>query len=662
MAWGLPILGWLELLVGVSLVVLVAAAWAGQEEADPGPGPAVEVRAEGSTWILTGQRRTVEVELETLRLTVRSGQVTWQTEPSTVGDLTVLAPATTALSLSGAGHRSAAPYTTGYQSGIAVELDQYSAQGMPLELKIRLFVALEGTDEELVVRLVVSGNAAVQEVRWPAPLVPDSFDATVVPFMQGMLLPATWPSRVWLYDTMSYGRGLYMPWWGHQQGPAALFLLLETPNDAGCHFAHPEGGPTRVGPRFVHSLSRFDEPRQLRLCFFDQGNYVDLAKRYRRHVQETGHFVSLREKVARNPLVGRLLGSPVVHTGILYHIQPQSSYYDREHPERNHQLVSFAARSEQLRRLRALGVEQAYVHLDGWGVRGYDNLHPDPLPPCPEAGGWEGLRQLAATCDELGYVLALHDQYRDYYHDAPSYDPRHTVLEANGERPFGNTWYGGDQSILCARLAPGFVRRNHQALARRGIAVRGAYLDVFAVVPPDECYHPEHPMTRGQCLQSRGECFAAIRALGGVVSSEEPADWAIPHLDLVHHGPYPLNPNPGSGPAMGIPVPLFSLVYHDALLVPWSLGRGEWGIPEKDLGFLHGMANAGLPYLSIEPDPAQLEQVRRLAELHCRVGLLEMTGHRFLEPTYRRQETTFADGTRVTIDLDQDTCVVEPGL
>jgi hypothetical protein len=113
---------------------------------------------------------------------------------------------------------------------------------------------------------------------------------------------------------------------------------------------------------------------------------------------------------------------------------------------------------------------------------------------------------------------------------------------------------------------------------------------------------------------------------------------------------------------MGIPVPLFSLVYHDALLVPWSLGRGEWGIPEKDLGFLHGMANAGLPYLSLEPDPAHLEQVRRLAALHRRVGLLEMTGHRFLDSTYRRQETTFVDGTRVTIDLDQDACVVEPGL
>ena len=55
-----------------------------------------------------------------------------------------------------------------------------------------------------------------------------------------------------------------------------------------------------------------------------------------------------------------------------------------------------------------------------------------------------------------------------------------------------------------------------------------------------------------------------MRAWGGVVSSEEPSDWSVPYLDLVHHGPFVLNPDPGKGPAMGIPIPLFNLVYHDA--------------------------------------------------------------------------------------------------
>jgi hypothetical protein len=312
--------------------------------------------------------------------------------------------------------------------------------------------------------------------------------------------------------------------------------------------------------------------------------------------------------------------------------------------------------------LAGKGIERAYVHLDGWGFRGYDNLHPDVLPPCPEAGGWEGMKRLADTCDQLGYVFAIHDQYRDYYLDAKSYDPRHTILDRTGQRPSHSIWYGGKQSILCSRLAPGHVRKNYLSLLNHGIKVRGAYLDVFAVVPPDECYHPEHPATRGDCLTYRGMCLDFIRAMGGVVSSEEPADWVIPHIDLVHHGPYALTPDPGRGPAMGIPIPLFNLVYHDALLLPWSLGKGAWGIPENDLGYLHALANAGLPYLSLQPGDQELEQVRILCALHKRVGLLEMTNHEFLDTSFRKQRMTFADGATVTVDLDQDTFTIAPQL
>jgi hypothetical protein len=192
------------------------------------------------------------------------------------------------------------------------------------------------------------------------------------------------------------------------------------------------------------------------------------------------------------------------------------------------------------------------------------------------------------------------------------------------------------------------------------VKLRGACLDVFSVVPPEECYNPEHPVTRTECLRLRGECLDSVRAWGGVVSSEEPSDWSVRYLDLVHHGPFALDPNPGKGPAMGIPIPLFNLVYHDALLMPWSLGRGEWGIPEQDLGYLHALANGGMPYLGFNPGQEHLQQVLTLCALHKRVALLQMTNHEFLDDTHRRQRTTFADGTRVTIDLETDKWEITP--
>jgi hypothetical protein len=626
--------------------------------------PAVEVRQGETQWIVEGERLMVVVDSNTLAMQIKDEDVSWNIEGSRQGDFIVEdGGRNITLSLKDAKQIKIEPYETGFMSGVKIRLNKYVHQDKLLEVRLQLNICLQAPNEDLVCELITTEDAvAVKQCLWPAPFEPESFDFTIVPFMQGMLLPKEWPQRVWLYDTISYGRGLYMPWWGHQKGDSAAMIILETPADGGCHFSHPAGGPTRIGARWVHSLGKFSYPRRARLCFFRKGTYVTLAKRYRHYVIEDGSFVPLNEKIARSPIMKRLIGSPVIHTGILTHIQPESSYYNKDDPNKNHYYVSFDKRAEQLRELEKKGVKQAYVHLDGWGFRGYDNLHPDVLPPSPEAGGWEGLRALAQTCDDLGYVFALHDQYRDYYLDAKSYNPRHTIIQENGQRPYGSTWYGGKQSILCSSLALGHVIKNYRSILNHNVKIRGAYLDVFSIVPPDECYNPEHPVTRKQCLDNRGDCFDFIRTQVGVVSSEEPTDWAIPYLDLVHHAPFALSPNPGHGPAMGIPIPLFSLVYHDAIFIPWSLGKGAWGIPENDLGYLHGLANAGLPYLSITPEQAELERVRTMCNLNKRLALIEMTGHKFLDDKYRRQQTTFADGTRVTIDLDNDTFTIVPEL
>jgi len=622
------------------------------------------VRLDGSSgvWRVEGRRQQLELNPTNLSFRVLAGPIRWQMQPSRPGDLRVQhAGKIVPLELASAANKVITPYRTGVQAGLKLELSGFRAGSEVLDLSLQLFLCLEGVAEDLVATLIASDNAArVERCDWPPGVAAESFDTTVVPFMQGMLLPRDWPEKTWLYDTLCFGRGLYQPWWGHHQSDAALLVILETPDDGGCHFDHPAGGPTRIGPQWVNTLGRWAYPRRARFCFLERGNYVDLAKRYRRHALATGRLVLLREKIARTPRVARLVGAPVVHTSILYHIQPESSYYKKDDPKHNHQLVTFEARARELEALAARGVTNAYVHLDGWGFRGYDNLHPDVLPPCPQAGGWDGMKRLAETCDGLGFVFAIHDQYRDFYLDAASYDERHTTTDAAGKRALHSTWYGGRQSILCPSLAPEYVRRNHTAILDHGVKLRGAYLDVFSVVPPDECYQTEHPVTRTECLRYRGEALNFVRSYGGIVSSEEPSDWSVPYLDLVHHGPFGLNPNPGHGKAMGIPVPLFNLVYHDALFTPWSLDRGAWGIPEKDLGFLHALANGGMPYLGLNPSAEELERARLVTRLHARVALLEMSRHEFLDGGWRRQRTTFADGTQVTIDLDRDEWRIEP--
>jgi len=295
-------------------------------------------------------------------------------------------------------------------------------------------------------------------------------------------------------------------------------------------------------------------------------------------------------------------------------------------------------------------VDKAFLHLDGWGRKGYDNLHPDILPPCEGAGGWEGMKLLSDTCKQIGYFFATHDQYRDYYFKADTFDEEQAVHDIKGQIEVMSIWYGGKQTILCAQLVPYYLKRNFEMLKQHGIELKGTYLDVFSVATLEQCFHNEHRMTRKECMEKRRECFEYVRSEGIIVSSEESVDWAVPNMDLVHHAPYVLS-SQEKGEQIGIPVPLFNLVYHDCLVVPWFLSEG-WGIPESENSFLHGLLNGGTGYLSIDADKEEMEKVKVICGLHKQVGKEEMLKHELIGGSSRKQRTTFTDGTIVEVDFD----------
>jgi len=213
--------------------------------------PKVNVKQDASQWIIQGERLTVVIDSNTLAMQVRDKDISWNIEGSTQGDLTIEHDGRNIpLCLKNAKQIKIVPYETGFKSGIKIQLDNYVHQDKLLEIRLQLNICLQAPSEDLVCELVAQEDAAaVKQCLWPAPFEQASFDFTVIPFMQGMLLPKKWSQRVWLYDTISYGRGLYMPWWGHQKGDSAAMVILETPADGGCHFSHPAGGPTRLGSR-----------------------------------------------------------------------------------------------------------------------------------------------------------------------------------------------------------------------------------------------------------------------------------------------------------------------------------------------------------------------------------------------------------------------------
>jgi hypothetical protein len=607
-------------------------------------------------WLIKTPQLELAIRKADLGMTVKTPAEAWEFAPC---DATDLRAGDKKLSLTSAGTRSLDAFAPGYAVGAILHLADFpDAPGLALDITFNLI------GNEIVFEIAApSDNVDLGLVNWPKPVkVANTPDVvSVIPHMQGMLVPGDWPQKIHEEDLCN-SRTLYMPWWGQIRNGHGVQTILETSDDAGASYDHPVGGPTVIQPRWYSSLKRLRYLRTVRYVFDDNATYVTMAKRYRRWVKENGKFVSLDEKLVRTPNLVEVIGRPVVHIGALYHFVPEAGLYNKEHIEANHSLNTFDQLADGLRKLKASGIDDAYVHLDGWGFFGYDNGHPDVLPVGEEQGGWEGLKRFADTCDELGFLFITHDQYRDFYLSAVSFDDRLAKRNGDGSYPKDATWCGGPQKFLSPRFAPGYVRRNHDLFAEHGIKVRGAYLDVFSVVAPEESFEPAHPVTRSECEEYRRQCFDLLRARGYVVSSEEPSDYLARSLDLVHHGPYPTRGENGQGVAVGVPVPLFDLVYHDSLLVPWNMGEdGGWGIPNGDAGRLHCLLNAGLPYVDLAPTPEQVAHVKEACALSQRCARQEMVNHEFLSPDRRRQRATYADGTTVTVDFGSKEYQIQPG-
>ncbi len=522
-------------------------------------------------------------------------------------------------------------------------------------LRLHTSVSIEHNRDDLYFENRLEGDALGQVASVSFPSAVD-FDAavghgyTVLPRMQGALIPAGSPIRI--IDGVIFERDAYMPLFGQVRDASGYMAVVDTPYDAQYALIGEN-----VEFRFRPSLGRMAYPRRILYRFMENCDYNDFAHSYRDYLAERGMIYTLREKVAKNPAVEKLFGAPVVHEIIAVHISPDSHYYQPDNPENNDHYTSFDTRAQELRDLRARGLEKAYLHFDGWGHHGYDNLHPDPFPPHEEAGGAAGMKRLADTARELGYIFGVHDQYRDYYYDAPSFSMDNAVQILDGSHPFCSVWYGGKHSYLCASLAPDYVRRNYDEFERLGIDVQAAYLDVFSVVSLDECFNPAHPMTRRQCAEARNACLDHLTSRGIIPSSEETIACLLPSMVLCHHSPYfPLDPAiQNVHEHIGVPLPLFNMVYHDCVVIPWTGlpgDKGSWYIPGTDCPYTHAILNGGPVYCPIHATDEQIKAAQIACASSERLTHERIVRHEFLDDTYRRQRTTWSDGTVIEVDMD----------
>ena len=678
----------------LAIATLIAGAAALARAAEPPlpraewGAPLVNVTHANGAWTIAGKRNTVTLNEKTLALEVNAQSVVWKMPAPAADEMIVKSGGREfPLRLADAGKISITPYDTGFKTGVKITLSDWrkpdSLFGGKVDLKLYLMVCLQSDSEELVFDISAQeGKATLRQLDWPPALDARDVEDTVLSNNKGDLLPRHWPKPYFpIRSTNPDGTAKAsdhsiiqshviedwsMSWWGFEKGKAAMMVIIETPDDAAYQFSHPAGGPTVIGPEWRDSLGRFSYLRTVRLCFFKQGNYVTLAKRYRQYVIDTGLFVSLKEKIARTPVVADMIGIPQTRVGILHN---QSTNSDRYNPTNHYELFTFDQRAQQLRDLKDAGIGKTLVFISGWAHLGYDRQHPDPLPPPEAAGGWDGMKRLADTCHALGYPFIFHDQYRDYYTDAPSFNPDFAIHEEGeslpatafagsrfgdwkeGQIPFMRHWDGGPQGYLNSRFQLGHLEKNYQLFFDHGIHPDGIYIDVIGYIPPDQDFNPEHPTTRTEAMRGQADLMNWAGHNLGLTATEAGSDWVIPFTDSV---------NQSGGLGRTIPVPLYQLVYHDAVLISYGEGR-RGGHNNLLLGLLCG----GVPELPVnlkQVNADSLALMKKMAALNKRVALFEMTSHEFLDPGRTRERTTFSDGTTVTVDWSKQSVDIEPDL
>ena len=156
-----------------------------------------------------------------------------------------------------------------------------------------------------------------------------------------------------------------------------------------------------------------------------------------------------------------------------------------------------------------------------------------------------------------------------------------------------------------------------------------------------------------------------LTSLNIISSSEECNDFAIKNLTFSHYGPYEfMLHDPNNHKRMGIPIPLFNLVYHDCFILPWPMEK------YKEDMMLYALLNGGAPYLiregaypnvdgsfktqAIDPKIHQ-ERCDIVANFHKEVALEEMIEHKILDDEGKIQYAKYANGISITINLNDNT-------
>lgn len=513
------------------------------------------------------------------------------------------------------------------------------------ELDSKTTLRLDGDKPELTLELSAEGKLK-GALGFPYPFVSESGSYLVIPMNEGISYPVddeTIKSK-WL---IAYGgHGICMAFWGVTSGDSGHMAIIETPDDAVIQINRIDG-KLCVLPKWERQKGQFGYTRKLRYVFFDKGGHVAMCKRYRQYAKQIGKFKTLEQKRRENPNVDLLIGAVNIWC------------WDRDALPLVQEAKSLGIERILWSRRQPSDVVDAMNEIDGVLTSRYE-IYQDLMDP-----------------------QIVKDKLRGLHPDwTQAAWPDDIMLDEKGEPRQGWRVKGKDGrmypcAVLCDKQAPKYAAERVPAELKTH-AYRSRFIDTTTASPWRECYHPDHPMTRGESRHWKMELLRYVsEKMNLVTGCETGHDAAVPYVHyfegMLSLGPYRI---PDAGRDMGriwdeVPervarfqvghkyrLPLWELVYHDCVVAQWYWGDYNNKLPaiwnKRDLfNILFGtppmfMYNRRVWKQNKDRFAQSYKDVCPVARA---VGYAEMTDHRFLTPDRDVQQTTFANGVTITVNF-----------
>ena len=519
---------------------------------------------------------------------------------------------------------------------------------------IAVAAELDGKKSELV--LTVSGKGSLASaIRYPHPFITDKGTYLVVPMNEGISYPvedaSISPMRLVAYG----GHGICMGFWGATDGESGYLAILETPDDASVRIDRNDG-LLYVAPEWDAQCGKFGDARRLHYVFLDSGGHVAMCKRYRQHARDIGRLKTFGQKRQQNPNVDLLIGAVNVWC------------WERD-------------ALDIVRELRDAGIERIL-----WSHR----QSPETIAAMNEMGiltSRYDIYQDTMNPDNFKFLRGVHADWTTRAW------PDDLMLDANGDwrrgwrvRGKDGQWY--PCGVLCDRQAVPYARERVSAELQTH-AYRCRFIDTTTASPYRECYHKNHPMTRGESRHWKMELLRFMsEEMNLVTGSETGHDAAVPYTHyfegMLSLGPYRV---PDSGRNTSeiwdeVPervakfqvghkyrLPLWELVYHDCVVAQWYWGDYNNKLPaiwdKRDLfNALYGtppmfMFNRRVWNANKE---RFVQSYRATSPVARATGYAEMTDHRFLTQDRDVQQTVFANGVTVTVNFGEQSRQLPNGV